>query len=797
MNDQQQSRADALTDEHIATLKLAARAVTPQDIDGAERIESRPDGSYITCPACEGEGCIPFESDYCNYDHLAIGVQFYGVGTEPGAAEAYFRAAKPATILALLDRLDRAESALAAPPEWAADRAHVASLGKPVVGIESRRHRALRDLLDALAEVIPEGCTPTDARMLREANHALAAENDALRCALRPFARVVSTDKLSWAMVEYCVRGDPEKQTFQAPQMQRAFNRAADILRAESSQPAAPPIVSAPASDARECLMDVVSHHHDFVTACKSIKGELHACGAHDSAAYWQKQIDVLDRMKAQAERALATSVNETGAEGPAIELLRKFMEYRDSDYVPNVLFDCARTIIDNAMAAAAPADERASGMPDEVRDSMMDSQYLAGVTAGWNAANADDPNAALKKIHDAYSGYLNPLRDWQKAGRPGAPATPAMADERAECIAWANANGFPKYHESMCAAWEERARRAAASPAAEVVRLQHVATAEGGGKLRWMTGRRPRDCELYAMPDGGRAPATLYTAPQPAQADAPARIEALRKGLFEARDAMRVMSNWAKKSDPAGHSWAVRMMDRASAVLNGESSTAQADALGEEAYVAKRMTETLATVYTTIIGDDEVDTDDGLNAIERVVRAAQVLRLEVDLYRAQADAPAEAREPIAWVTDDDRAITAAQKQRALADGGATASSVRPYSIPCYAVSAPADAGEARLTDAARDMLAERRRQVEAEGWTPEHDDQYQHGAIALAAACYAANAGGVAWADPLPSFWPWMHNWWKPTTPRRDLVKAGALILAELERLDRAALLNGADHDQ
>lgn len=63
-------------------------------------------------------------------------------------------------------------------------------------------------------------------------------------------------------------------------------------------------------------------------------------------------------------------------------------------------------------------------------------------------------------------------------------------------------------------------------------------------------------------------------------------------------------------------------------------------------------------------------------------------------IVSAPADA-AEAREPIAWVTDDDRAITAAQKQRALADGGATASSVRPYSVPCYAVSAPADAGEA------------------------------------------------------------------------------------------------------
>lgn len=301
--------------------------------------------------------------------------------------------------------------------EWAADRAHVASLGKPVVGIESRRHRALRNLLDALAEVIPEGCTPADARMLREANHALAAENDALRCALRPFARVVSTDKLSWAMVEYCVRGDPEKQTFQAPQMQRAFNRAADILRAESSQPAAPPIVSAPASDARECYS--VQEHVD------------------------------------------------------------------------------------------------------------------------------------------------------------------AMCQVIDEC----------------------------------------------------------------------------------------------------------------------------------------------------------------ADFFHDFVGADEGGNDEA-------VRIAKNIR--------------------------------ALKAGTLQD-----------------VSAPADAGEARLTDAARDMLAERRRQVEAEGWTPEHDDQYQHGAIALAAACYAANAGGVAWADPLPSFWPWMHNWWKPTTPRRDLVKAGALILAELERLDRAALLNGADHDQ
>ncbi|ONC97004.1 hypothetical protein AQ925_06630 [Burkholderia pseudomallei] len=184
---------------------------------------------------------------------------------------------------------------------------------------------------------------------------------------------------------------------------------------------------------------------------------------------------------------------------------------------------------------------------------------------------------------------------------------------------------------------------------------------------------------------------------------------------------------------------------------------------------------------------------EDHLNRLVRVANA----------FLDKADAPAEAREPITR-----EAMLAAIDEFELVCDNNLARDLSPeekFAVSEFVIGffentadrAPADAGEASLTDAARDMLAERRRQVEAEGWTPGHDDQYQHGVIALAAACYAANAGGVAWADPLPSFWPWMHNWWKPTTPRRDLVKAGALILAELERLDRAALLNGADHDR
>lgn len=101
------------------------------------------------------------------------------------------------------------------------------------------------------------------------------------------------------------------------------------------------------------------------------------------------------------------------------------------------------------------------------------------------------------------------------------------------------------------------------------------------------------------------------------------------------------------------------------------------------------------------------------------------------------------------------------------------------------------------LSDAARDVLAERKRQVEVEGWTPEHDDEHATGAMAAAAACYALSAAATVseseyWRakrdDAVKELWPWDHEWWKPNGQRRILEKAGALILAEIERLDRRA---------
>lgn len=83
--------------------------------------------------------------------------------------------------------------------------------------------------------------------------------------------------------------------------------------------------------------------------------------------------------------------------------------------------------------------------------------------------------------------------------------------------------------------------------------------------------------------------------------------------------------------------------------------------------------------------------------------------------------------------------------------------------------------------------IAERFRQIEQEGWSLEHDDRHDEGDLASAAACYAQCAGvnTVENVEPPPS-WPWESSWWKPAGFRRDLVRAGALIIAEGEKFDR-----------
>ncbi len=96
------------------------------------------------------------------------------------------------------------------------------------------------------------------------------------------------------------------------------------------------------------------------------------------------------------------------------------------------------------------------------------------------------------------------------------------------------------------------------------------------------------------------------------------------------------------------------------------------------------------------------------------------------------------------------------------------------------------------------EIAAERMRQISGEGFSLAHDDQYQNGELERAAAWYALasitkynDVGGIdkraLFSDSFYG-WPWHRGWWKPHAARRDLLRAAALLVAAIGRLDRAA---------
>lgn len=80
-------------------------------------------------------------------------------------------------------------------------------------------------------------------------------------------------------------------------------------------------------------------------------------------------------------------------------------------------------------------------------------------------------------------------------------------------------------------------------------------------------------------------------------------------------------------------------------------------------------------------------------------------------------------------------------------------------------------------------VIAERRRQVDVEGWNTEHDDGHAVGELGRAAASYLAFSN--CRVHP-PKLWPWTREWWKPRDYRRNVVRGCALAVAEGERFDR-----------
>src|SRR5688572_18047674 len=82
-------------------------------------------------------------------------------------------------------------------------------------------------------------------------------------------------------------------------------------------------------------------------------------------------------------------------------------------------------------------------------------------------------------------------------------------------------------------------------------------------------------------------------------------------------------------------------------------------------------------------------------------------------------------------------------------------------------------------------IRAERWRQIDVEGFTAVHDDFWHRaGDLAEAGFCYY-----LAYTPDAPldrTYWPWEAAWWKPGARDRNLVKSGALFLAEAARKER-----------
>ena len=81
------------------------------------------------------------------------------------------------------------------------------------------------------------------------------------------------------------------------------------------------------------------------------------------------------------------------------------------------------------------------------------------------------------------------------------------------------------------------------------------------------------------------------------------------------------------------------------------------------------------------------------------------------------------------------------------------------------------------------DLIAiERKRQIEVEGFDAQHDNNEQDGTLEKAATAYILSSVGERKEGI--KVWPWVLPYYKPRDPVRDLVRAGALIDAAIDRL-------------
>lgn len=217
-------------------LEALAKAATPQNFDSAQ-IQNQ---GHIECPTCDGSGEVELTADYCNYDGRAIGVQFYGIGPEHRAAEAFYRAANPQAVqqLIALARTARLDTTASASIDTPTIRAIVTKAREFYLGYLSR-HIPGDDIDAVRADVTTDTATRAIAFDLRASLAPVSAQQAAAKAEIQAGASV--RDMLRWSQANTDYHG-------LIAFTQAQFDHFVSMVQAAAKAPAAQAV------DAREVL---------------------------------------------------------------------------------------------------------------------------------------------------------------------------------------------------------------------------------------------------------------------------------------------------------------------------------------------------------------------------------------------------------------------------------------------------------------------------------------------------------------------------------------------------------------
>lgn len=186
---------------------------------------------------------------------------------------------------------------------------------------------------------------------------------------------------------------------------------------------------------------------------------------------------------------------------------------------------------------------------------------------------------------------------------------------------------------------------------------------------------------------------------------------------------------------------------------------------------------------------------------IEEFIQCATLGRPHGKLI-AQAKDYLAARQPVGEITDTEIDARLNALYREMVDSGQHNGGMSgvAWDRAVYRMASGSPAQAVDLGTGVKAIAVERERQLQAEGFTRDGDQQYRQGELARAATAYVQLAamdlrsgtrGHIAYREP-PFVWPWAAEWWKPVDARRDLVRAGALIAAQIDLIDSKAVGNG-----